>query len=385
MYVEIFCINRDKKSLVKIDSKQELSLFFAIQLGMSYHSYRKILSLAVIVLNLLPSAHADDNPFLRFDIQTINGTLSKNQTLSPLGQITQAPQGNGAVEEIPDFPTFTKIRMGLSLNGFAMSATDRNQIAVKLAKEKIPEIMQALDKEGLLEETVKLSRVFQIDPLHILGPIVGENSFNGFIDRTIQDSYHQMFQKSDIEKMSDRMATLVNQPETEKCLSAEISNYWKWRCVIYYSSSVNNSNGDLIRGFYSISKSGSFGLGQIQPFLLWSLNDIVAGKTKYQRFDIRNMEKPMRIIFNNKEMLAYVAANAVMSIQVYKLIAGVDISNNPGLTTTLYNVGDEYKRAYMLNQIRLRQPETMPQVNYMGWYVNTNDVKLRSYLKKYQK
>ena len=84
-------------------------------------------------------------------------------------------------------------------------------------------------------------------------------------------------------------------------------------------------------------------------------------------------------------MLAYVATNAVMSIQVYKLIAGVDISNNPGLTTTLYNVGDEYKRAYMLNQIRLRQPETMPQVNYMGWYVNTNDVKLRSYLKKYQK
>lgn len=352
---------------------------------MIYHWLLKVVFLAVIVLNTVSFAQAQDNPFLRFNTQTVNGTLSKNQTLSPLGQITVAPQGNGVVAEIPDLPTFTKIRMGLSLNGFALSASDRNQIATKLAAEKIPEIMQALDKEGLLEEAVKLSKVFQIDPLHILGPIVGENSFNGFIDRTIQDSYHQMFQKSDIEKMSERMADLANQPETEKCLSADISNYWKWRCVIFYSSSANNSNGDLIRGFYSISKSGSFGLGQIQPFLLWSLNDIVAAKTNYQRFDIRNMEKPMRIIFNNKEMLAYVAANAIMSIQVYKLISGVDISSNPGLTTTLYNVGDEYKRAYMLNQLRVRQPETMPQVNYMGWYVNTNEAKLRSYLKRYQK
>ncbi len=119
--------------------------------------------------------------------------------------------------------------------------------------------------------------------------------------------------------------------------------------------------------------------------MLWSLNDIVAEKTSYQRFDIRNMEKPMRIIFNNKEMLAYVAANAVMSVQVYKLISGVDISQNPGLTTTLYNVGDEYKRAYMLNQQRLTDPGIMPQVNYMGWYVNKYESTLRSYLRTYQK
>jgi hypothetical protein len=340
---------------------------------------------AGMMFNSLQTAQAQENPFLRFNQQTVNGTLSKNQTLSQLGQIIMAPRGNGSVEQIPDFPAFTKIRMGLSLNGFALSEADRVQITAKLAADKIPEIMQALDKEGLLEEAVKLSKVFQIDPLHILGPIVGENTFNGFIDRTIQDSYHKMFQKSDIEKMSERMSVLASQIETEKCLSADISNYWKWRCVIFYSSMANNSNGDLIRSFYSISKSGSFGLGQIQPFLLWSLNDIVAEKTSYQRFDIRNMEKPMRIIFNNKEMLAYVAANAVMSIQVYKLIAGVDISQNPGLTTTLYNVGDEYKRAYMLNQVRLRNPDVMPQVNYMGWYVNQYESTLRSYLRKYQK
>lgn len=345
----------------------------------------KILSLAVFVFNLAQFAGAQENPFLRFNTQTVNGTLSKNQTLSQLGQITMAPRGNGDVQQIPDFPAFTKIRLGLSLNGFALSDSDRLQIAQQLSVEKIPTIMKALDKEGLLEESVKLGHIFGLDPLHILGPIIGENSFNGFIDRTIQDSYHQMFQKSDIEKMSERMAVLANQPETEKCLSAPIANYWKWRCVIFYSSSANNSNGDLIRGFYSISKSGSFGLGQIQPFLLWSLNDIVAEKTNYQRFDLRNMEKPMRIIFNNKEMLAYVAANAIMSIQVYKLIAGVDISQNPGLTTTLYNVGDEYKRAYMMNQSRLQNPQSLPQVNYMGWYVNKYEAVIRSYLKKYQK
>ncbi len=324
-----------------------------------------------------------ENPFLKFSDDSISQNNQQNRNKS----FEIVPAGNGRLQNIPEFPTFTQMRLGLSLNGFAMTDQGRTELALKLGSEKIPLIMQALDNEGLLQEAVRLSKIFQIDPLDILAPIIGENSFNGFIDRTIQDSYHKMIQQSDIEKMSEKMSQITNNTEAQKCLSSNISNYWKWRCVIFYSvNSANNSNGDLIRGFYSFSgpKSGTFGIGQVQPFLLWSLNDIVVAKTKYAKFELNDLDKPMHIIFNNKEMLAYIAANAVVSIQVYKSVAGVDISKNSGLTTTLYNLGDEYKRAYNLKLQKNYSADTMPQVNYMGWYVNTFEQKIRSYLKKYE-
>ena len=145
---------------------------------MKYLSIVRFLFCAGVVLNSLQHAQASENPFLRFNSQAVNGTLSKSQTFSQIGQITEALRGNGDLMQIPDFPTFTKLRLGLSLNGFVVDGSDRSRITDKLASEKIPEIMRALDKEGLLEESVKLSKVFQIDPLHILGPIVGENTFD---------------------------------------------------------------------------------------------------------------------------------------------------------------------------------------------------------------
>ena len=46
--------------------------------------------------------------------------------------------------------------------------------------------------------------------------------------------------------------------------------------------------------------------------------------------------------------LPYVAATLKKSIDAYKSIAGFDISQNPGLTATLYNVGNPEARAYAL-------------------------------------
>ena len=323
----------------------------------------------------------DYNPFLKFTPQYIQQNLEKQKP-----NLVVIPAGNGDLSEIPEFPLFTQMRLGLSMNGVALGPAARTDLALKLGRAKINDILNALDKEGLLKEAIRLGQIFNIDPLHILGPIIGENSFNGFIDRTIQDSYHKMFQSSDIQKMSDTMSEITSAPGAQDCLNSTISNYWKWRCVLYYSArATTNSNADLMRGFYSITGKGlgTFGLGQVQPFLLWSLNDIVAEKTKYERFNLNNMEKPMHIIFNNKEMLAYIAANAVASIQIYQMIAGVDLSRNPGLTTTLYNLGDEYRRAYMLNDQRQRMnPQLLPQVNYMGWYINQFESEIKSVLKR---
>ena len=60
---------------------------------------------------------------------------------------------------------------------------------------------------------------------------------------------------------------------------------------------------------------------------------------------------------------------------VHRDIAGFDISQNPGITATLYNVGNPEARAYALkaeNDQRVsegKQPR-LPEENYYGWLVN---------------
>ena len=56
-------------------------------------------------------------------------------------------------------------------------------------------------------------------------------------------------------------------------------------------------------------------------------------------------------------------------------IAGFDISANPGITATLYNLGNPEARAYALkaenDQRRAQgQPDRYPEENYYGWLVN---------------
>ena len=73
--------------------------------------------------------------------------------------------------------------------------------------------------------------------------------------------------------------------------------------------------------------------------------------------------------------LPYVAATLKKSIDAYRSIAGFDISQNPGITATLYNVGNPEARAYALkaeNERPLEQGWTpkLPEENYYGWLVN---------------
>ena len=83
--------------------------------------------------------------------------------------------------------------------------------------------------------------------------------------------------------------------------------------------------------------------------------------------------------------LHYVAANVRVSIDMYKRIAGFDISQNPGITATLYNLGDAATRARELkaeNDQRAAQgkPPLYPQENFYGWFVNEKEADLRALL-----
>ena len=295
-------------------------------------------------------------------------------------------KGNGALKEIPEVARL-RVYSRAILNGeweALLKAGKETEFAMSIGKTKIPKILDTLNEQGLLAEAIKLGKIFNINPLHILGPIIGENSFNGSIDQTIQNSFAKMFNESDFEVMSSRMKMITEDPKAKGCMTVAAANYWKWRCLLHNTSYLaNGSNRDFTWWFYQISNTGkgTFGLGQAQPYLLWSVSDLVVQKTKpfgynYKTYALTDLKTPFQIIFNNKEMLAYIAAMTYLSINVYKQVAKVDISQNPGLTTTLYNLGDEYQRAYL---VTLRDSD--PQVNFMGWYVNKFEDAIEKYLK----
>lgn len=81
--------------------------------------------------------------------------------------------------------------------------------------------------------------------------------------------------------------------------------------------------------------------------------------------------------------LAYVAATLKKSIDVYRTIGGFDITQNPGLTATLYNLGNAEARARALrSENERRQAEgiepKLPEENYYGWLVNEKLPELRA-------
>lgn len=302
--------------------------------------------------------------------------LDRQQSNLNLETFKLAPSGNLGQKDIPKIDRMKSYARAL-LSGQWLAllySGDETKFARTIGEGKIPDIMRTLREEGILEEVQKMSEAFDIHPLHILGPIVGENTFNGSIDSTIQDSMLNFLTESDYQKMSTRMDYVTNNEDAKKCLRLPIRNYWKWRCLLINSNALRNgSNRDFSFWFYSKSKKGqgTFGIGQAQPYILWGFNDVVSEKLEdneelIERYSVNDLKTAFAHTQKDKLMIAYVAAITRQAIDTYKIIGGIDISQNPGLTTTLYNLGDFNRRAYLFKE----SGKEYPSVNYMGWFVN---------------
>jgi hypothetical protein len=119
----------------------------------------------------------------------------------------------------------------------------------------------------------------------------------------------------------------------------------------------------------------TFGLGQLNPLTALQMSDLVHSVSGLPRLDVGDPNAVYKTIMDPDLTLNYVAATLEKSIDAYKSIAGFDISDNPGVTATLYNVGNPEARAYALKQENERhraagEPERFPEENYYGWLVN---------------
>ena len=168
----------------------------------------------------------------------------------------------------------------------------------------------------------------------------------------------------------------VARPEFTEC-KAQKDSYNLWGCrehvwntkfkgkTIGGKAWPNNRFGAVF--FQPFYAGQTFGLGQINPLTALRVTDFVAKKTGKRKLSSRKANQVYKTIMNPDDTLLYMAAVLRLSIDAYREIAGYDISGNPGVTATLYNLGDVRTRAR-----KAKSSGRMPRENYYGWLVNTN-------------
>jgi hypothetical protein len=236
---------------------------------------------------------------------------------------------------------------------------------------------------------------FGIDPIHVAGAIVGEHTYNVDAYDRLQAYYVKAiaYLNSSFAFAYDgeSVDTFIQRPQFDKCAGMS-GSYDQWICretvwdTRFRGKTVNGTsfpNNRFSAVFFQPFYAGqTFGIGQLNPLTALTMSDFVHEKTGLPRLEHTDAQEVYRTIMDPDRTLTYVAATLRKSIDAYEGIAGFDISNNPGITATLYNVGDPEGRARALkveNNARARRGEAqkLPEENYYGWLVNEKLPELR--------
>ena len=283
--------------------------------------------------------------------------------------VTVVPPGNRSAEQ-PPVPG---------------GSAKRTQALKTTYEAKYAKVYKLLKNDKKLRAKIReAADAYGIDPLHIAGAIVGEHTYNvdaydrlqtyyvkavSYLDRAIAFSY-------DGESIDD----FVQRPEFAACNDAK-GSYDLWTCrETVWDRSFRGKNGfpndrfsaTFFQPFYA---GQTFGIGQLNPLTALEMSDLVHRVSGLPALDSSDPRGVYKTIMDPDLTLPYVAATLRKSIDAYKSIAGFDISQNPGLTATLYNLGNPEARARALkaeNAGRKKQglDAKLPEENYYGWLVN---------------
>lgn len=264
--------------------------------------------------------------------------------------------------------------------------------------KKYQRIYALLKRDRQLRSKIaKASQAFGIDPVHVTGALVGEHTYNVDAYDRLQNYYAKAMsylgQTMRFKYKGTSVDDLVAQPAFARCNTLR-RQYDVWTCreAIWNSSYRGKSvagqrwpNDRFSRVFFQPLYAGqTFGLGQIEPLTALKVNDMVRAKLRgHPKLTSRKAPQVYHAIMDPDSTLYYMAAVIRHSIDAYREIAGYDISQNPGVTATLYNLGNVTIRARALkakNDKRRAEgkPPVLPQENYYGWLVNEKLGELRA-------
>lgn len=240
---------------------------------------------------------------------------------------------------------------------------------------------------ALHKKIVEAANDYGIDPMHIVGAIVGEHTYNVDAYDRLQTYYVKAvaYLKADLSFTyeGEDVDDFVKRPQFSECTAADSYSLWTCRERVWNRS----FRGKIVDGttfpdnrfaavFFQPYYAGqTFGLGQLSPLTALQMSDLVHQVSGLPRLDAANPNQVYETIMDPDLTLNYVAAALKKSIDAYAEIAGFDISQNPGITATLYNIGNPDARAYALkrdNEERTARGEAprFPEENYYGWLVN---------------
>ncbi|UWU28103.1 DUF1402 family protein [Rhizobium sp. WSM1274] len=288
---------------------------------------------------------------------------------APAFAMQTVPAGNRHAEQ-PDIP------------GASIRRTKGTKSSFDLKYVKVHELL-ATDRE-LMGKIRKVSSAYGINPIHVVGAIVGEHTYNVDAYDRLQAYY---VKAASYAGESFRFAydgesvdEFVARPQFSEC-KGKSDSYTLWSCredvwesdfrgkTVDGTSFPNNRfSAVFFQPFYA---GQTFGLGQVNPLTALMLSDLVTRVSGYPKLNEKNAGAVYRAIMDPDISLAFVAASIRRSIDDYKEIAGMDISGNPGLTATLYNVGNSRQRAAALAAKNRGGGATVwPEENYYGWLIN---------------
>ncbi|MEP9372749.1 DUF1402 family protein [Mesorhizobium sp. KR1-2] len=254
---------------------------------------------------------------------------------------------------------------------------------------KYAQIIALLKRETkLMAQIKKAATAYGIDPIHIVGALVGEHTYNVSAVGTMQTYYVKALAYANADfafrYKGVTVQTFLERPEFKRCASEQGSaKLWSCRDQVWDAAfrgkkvdGVAYEPVTLQRAFFQPFYAGqTFGLGQISPLTALGVTDLVNKVSGYDRLTPDRPQAIYRDIMDPDRAIIYIAAIVRDAIDAYAQ-QGFDISRNPGITATLYNVGQPRRRAAELRS----SGRKLPVENYYGWLVNEKLVELRALL-----
>jgi len=265
----------------------------------------------------------------------------------------------------------------------------RTRAAQTTYEAKYARVYQLLRKDNRLRAKIReVAAAYGIAPVHIVGAIVGEHTYNVDAYDRLQTYYVKaasyLTSSFSFSHSGEALDEFIKRPQFKSC-EKFTDSYDLWTCreniwegqfrgkTVDGKRFPNDRFGAVF--FQPFYAGQTFGIGQLTPLTALKMTDTVAKVSGFRPLDHRKPTEVYQAIMDPDISLAYVAATLKKSIEAYKRIANFDISKNPGITSTLYNIGNPEARAAKLaaeNRARRAkgQPIRLPEENYYGWLVN---------------
>lgn len=261
---------------------------------------------------------------------------------------------------------------------------------------KYKNVVRLISKKSNICVIKEAAQLYGVDPIAIVGAIVGEHTYNVDAWDIGQNNYMYMLKNwiKRFEANGIDLAEMFKEDMYFACTMATDNNYDLWGC---YESVWKNDKRNPRKGqskssikwvfFNPIGTGYTYGFGQLGPERAFMVTDIVHQISGFPQLTLEDPPSLYDAILNPQTSIHYVAATNRKAIDIYKEVANFDISQNPGIISTLYNLGKEYEKAEELYQRTLKslaknERAKYPQVNYYGWFINSKESELRDVYKK---